>query len=148
MTSRMLSTPVFDAARGNYDAGGSVIGIESIGDARLSMRKLTDADGTLISVGPKYLVVSAELETAAQQFVAAYQPASFAETNPFQNLTVLVEPRLAPYSWYLFADPSSAPVLEYAHLAGANGPVVESRPAWNTLGLETRAYLDFGAGFV
>ncbi|MGE3583043.1 MAG: prohead protease/major capsid protein fusion protein [Hyphomonadaceae bacterium] len=142
------NTAVFDASRNNFDAGGTPISIEAIGDARLAMRKLTDEDGTLISVGPKYLVVSAELETAAQQFVAAYQALHFSETNPFSTLTVLVEPRLAAFSWYLFADPASAPVLEYAHLAGASGPVIESRPAWTTLGMETRAYLDFGAGFV
>lgn len=142
------NTPVFDVSRDNIDASNTPISIDAIGAARLSMRKLTDADGTLISVGPKYLVVSAELETDAQQFIAAYQAAHFADTNPFSNLTVLVEPRLAAYSWYLFADPASAPVVEYAHLASAQGPIIESRPAWTTLGLETRAYLDFGAGFV
>ncbi len=139
---------LFDAGRSNYQAGGTPIGVDAIHAARLAMRKLTDADGTLISVGPKFLLVSAELETAAQQFVAAYQPAHFSETQPFSNLTVLVEPRLAPFSWYLFADPTLAPVIEYAHMAGAAGVIVENRAAWTTLGLETRAYLDFGVGAV
>jgi hypothetical protein len=140
--------PLFHASRGNLDAMGSPIGIESIHEARLGMRKLTDADGTLISVGPRYLVVSAELETEAQKFVAAYQPQWWKETNPLAALTVLVEPRLPEFAWYLFADPATAPVLEYAHLASAQGPVIESQPAWQTLGLSVRCYLDFGCGAV
>lgn len=137
----------FHASRNNFAAGGSIIGVDSVHSARLSMRKLTDDDGTLISVGPRFMLISAELETAAQQFLANIQPAQTADVQPF-TLTPLVEPRLAPFSWYLMADPALAPVLEYAHLAGANGPIIESRPAWTTLGLEVRAYLDFGAGFV
>jgi hypothetical protein len=140
--------PLFHASRANIDAGSSPISIGSIHDARLGMRKLTDADGTLTSVGPRYMVVSAELETEAQQFVAAYQPQWWKETNPLANLSVLVEPRLPEFTWYLFADPATAPVLEYAHLASAQGPVIESQPAWNTLGLSVRCYLDFGCGAV
>lgn len=138
---------VFDAARGNIDAGNTPISVAALHQARLHMRKLTDEDDTLISVGVKNLLVSAELETAAQKFVASITPAQTETVQPF-NVGVLVEPRLAANTWYAFGDPALAPVLEYAHLAGANGPIIESRPAWTTLGLEVRAYLDFGCGFV
>ena len=62
------------------------------------------------------------------------------------RLTLLVEPHLTGNAWYLFADPTQAPVLEYAYLAGAEGPQLASREGFNVLGTEFRVVLDFGCG--
>jgi hypothetical protein len=69
-----------------------------------------------------------------------YPTSSEAETAA-RGLIPLVEPRFDlrnHNAWYLFCDPSDAPVFEYAELSGYEGPRVESRPGWNTLGTEFR----------
>ena len=51
-----------------------------------------------------------------------------------------------PCSGYLFGDPATAPVLEYAYQSSAQGPQLSSRDGWEVLGREFRVTLDFGAG--
>ena len=69
--------------------------------------------------------------------------------NVFSVLRLIVEPRLASaYAWYVVANPASADGLEYAYLAGATGPQVESQAGFKIDGVEIKVRLDFGAGFV
>jgi hypothetical protein len=63
-------------------------------------------------------------------------------------LTLVVEPRLPPFGWYLFADSSQVDTLEYAYLARSPGPQIESRLGFEVDGLQVRVRLDFGGGFV
>src|SRR4029434_8404105 len=69
-----------------------------------------------------------------------------------RGLTVLVDPRLdassQPYAWYLFADPSVAPVFEVSELSGYEGPMVESRSGFNVLGMEWRVVWHLGTGAI
>ena len=60
-----------------------------------------------------------------------------ADVNPFGGkLSLIVEPRLTGNGWYLFGDPATAPVLEYAYLSSAQGPGMSSRDGWEVLGRE------------
>ncbi len=125
-------------------------GVSVMSGIRLAMRSTVGLDGTtLLNIVPKFLVVSKEMETAAEQFLAQYQAQSFGETNPFQSkLTLMVEPRLEPYQWYVFADPALAPVLELAHLAGREGPQIETQQAWDTWGVSFRCIHVVGAAAI
>jgi len=61
----------------------------------------------------------------------------------------LVEPRLTSATWwYITADPSEIDCLEFAYLAGGEGPQVESKSGWAVDGVKIRIILDFGAGFI
>ncbi len=140
---------LFSAAHDNTEAW-NLIGVESISAIRQSMRATTGLDGvTLLNIAPKYLVVGRGLETSAEQFLAAYQAQHFSETNPFQSkLTLMVEPRLDPFEWFVFADPALAPVLELAHLAGREGPQIETQQAWDTWGVSFRCIHVVGAAAI
>lgn len=144
---------LFHADHGNLAGSGAAIGDSTLSAARLAMRSQTGLDETtLIDVQPAFLIVPAALETTAQKYLATIQPTTASTVNPFSNsLQLLVEPRLDAISatrWYVAADPGMAPVLEYAHLAGAEGPQVETRLGWEIDGLEIKVRLDFGAGAV
>jgi hypothetical protein len=144
---------LFSADHNNTRGWGSLSDIEAISvmtEIRLAMRSITGLDGsTLLNIVPKHLVVSKEMETQAEMFLANYQAQSFSETNPFQSkLTLMVEPRLAPYQWYVFADPALAPVLELAHLAGREGPQIETQQAWDTWGVSFRCIHVVGAAAI
>ena len=53
-----------------------------------------------------------------------------------------------PHRWWLVASPAEVDGLEYAHLAGAPGPQIETRTGFTVDGVETKVRLDFGAGLV
>lgn len=127
---------------------GAALDIDSLSDARLAMRKTKGLDGkTIINATPKYLVVGPELETVAEQVLAAIYAQTPADANPFTGkLTLLVEPRITDDQWFVFADPSQVPVLEYSYLSSAPGPQLASREGWDVLSVEYRVYEDFGCG--
>lgn len=124
--------------------------VDPLSDARLAMRRQKGLDGVSpISVVPKYLLVSADLETVAEKLLTTLAANTVADANPFSGkLTLLVEPRLPDGTWYVFADPSIMPVLEYAYLSSAPGPQLAARDGWDVLGREFRVILDFGCGAV
>ena len=157
LLSHLLSNPVmgedgkalFHADHGNL-AAGSALEVAALDAARKAMRGMKALDGkTPINATPKYLLVGPELETTAEQILAAIYAATVADANPFTGrLTLLVEPRITDSSFYIFADPAVLPVLEYSYLSSAQGPQMASREGWNTLGMEFRVVLDFGCGAV
>lgn len=137
---------LFHADHGNLS--NDDLGLETLGEARAAMRTQKMQDGkTPVNVVPRFLLVSPELEMIGERLLAEIQAATVADVNPFGGkLTLLVEPRLTGASWYVFGDPSTAPVLEYAYLSSAQGPQLSSRDGWEVLGREFRVTLDFGAG--
>ena len=139
---------LFHADHGNLAASGADPDVDTLSAARLALRRQTGLDGvTPISARPKYLLVSAELETLAEQLLAELAAATVGDANPFSGkLTLLVEPRLPPASWYVFADPAVLPTLAYGYLSSAPGPQLASRDGWDVLGREFRVVLDFGCG--
>lgn len=139
---------LFHADHGNLAAAGAALSETTLSASRLALRTQKGLDGsTPVNVVPKYLLVSPALETTAEKLLADITPANTDDVQPIR-LTLLVEPRLSGNGWYVFADPASAPVLEYAYLSSASGPQLSSRDGWETLGREFRVVLDFGAGAV
>jgi len=140
---------LFHADHSNLAAVAAVIGVDSVGKGRESMRKQVGLGGRLINVQPQYLVVPTSLETKAQQFTAAIQPVQTSEVNPFSgSLQVIAEPRLDSYSltaWYLAASPAQIDTIEVAYLAGERGPQVSSREGFDVDGVELKIRLDFAA---
>lgn len=140
---------LFHVDHANLDTTGQAIGVDSVSAARVAMLTQTGVDGsTLINVKPDTLIVAPSNLTAAEQFVATYQPANYDDTNPFtQKLAIVCEPRLeavSPFDWYI-AD-SRFPALVLGGLAGAEGPQIASRDGFDVLGREFRVVLDVGVG--
>ncbi|MDZ4322090.1 MAG: Mu-like prophage major head subunit gpT family protein, partial [Phenylobacterium sp.] len=140
---------LFHASHKNLAATGAAIAETSVSAGRLSMRRQTKPGGAILGLGPKFLVVPPELETAGEKFIAAVQAAKSEDTNVFTGkLVLIVEPRLKSATrWYLVGDPALVPGLEYAYLAGAPGPQIKTFEPHNQDGLLTRVVLDYGAGF-
>lgn len=141
---------LFHATHGNIAAPGAAISDTTLSDARLALRTQTGLSGVPIRVTPRYLLVPPALETTAEKWLANVAAAKAADVNPFGGaLTLVVEPRLSSQTrWYVTADPAEIDGLEFAYLAGNQGPQIESRSGWDVDGVEIRVILDFGAGFV
>ncbi|MFG6584748.1 prohead protease/major capsid protein fusion protein [Sulfitobacter sp. 1A12779] len=142
-------TPVFDASRGNVGTAGAP-SVTALAETRKTMRTRKGMDGkTIIAVAPRYLLVSAALETEAEKVLASIQPNKADDVNPFGGkLSLLVEPRLPDDFWYVFADPARLAAMQYAYLSAAQGVQIQRTEAWDTLGMKFRAFLDFGAGWL
>ena len=141
---------LFHADHGNKAGTGAAISDATLSAARLALRTQKGIDGRIIRVTPKNLLVPPALETVAEKWLATIAPATAADVNPFSGaMSLVVEPRLSSATrWYVTADPGEIDGLEFAYLSGNEGPQVESRSGWDVDGVEIRAILDFGAGFI
>lgn len=130
----------FHADHGNLAGTGAGINVTSLSLARTAMRRQRGLKGELLAVEPFAIVVPPELETEAQQAIADIQAAKFSDANPFSGaLEVITEPGLTDSgAWYICGDPRSYDGLAVAYLDGQRAPRVESRPGWETLGVELR----------
>jgi hypothetical protein len=114
------------------------------------MRKQKTPKGAYMNLRPRFLVVPADLETIAAQYVSQqYVAAKSSDFNPFAGaLEVISEARLSDSSttaWYLIADNSQIDTVEYAYLEGSQGPVLETREGFDVDGMEIKVRLDFAA---
>ena len=141
---------LFHADHGNKATAGAAISDATLSAARLALRTQTGIEDRTIRVTPKNLLVPPALETEAETWLATVLPAKAGDVNPFAGaLSLVVEPRLSNAArWYVTADPAEIDGLEYAYLAGGEGPQVESKSGWEVDGVEIRVILDYGAGFI
>ncbi|WP_334151567.1 prohead protease/major capsid protein fusion protein [Hyphomicrobium sp.] len=138
---------LFHADHANLASPASALSKDALSAARKAMRGQRDASGQMIGIGPRWLVVGAELETLAEELMAAITPAETEAVQPIR-LRIAVEPRLPGYAWYVAADPAECDGLTYAHLASEPGPVVEHRVGFDIDGVEMKVRLDYGAAFI
>jgi hypothetical protein len=92
--------------------------------------------------------VPSDLETAGQKLLTAIQATETANTNPWSFLQLIVEPRLSDAKkWWLIADPATIDGLEFAYLAGEEGPQTFSEIGFDTDGIKYKIREDFGCGW-
>jgi hypothetical protein len=141
--------PMFHASHGNLAATGAVISTTTLSAARLAMRRQKSPTGGVIDVTAAVLVVPPELETNAEQMLSTIQATKTADTNIFDVLRLVVEPRFTnTIAWYLVAEPASIDGIEYAYLSGFAGPQTESRAGFEIDGIQVKVRLDYGCGAI
>lgn len=142
--------PMFHTSHGNVAASGAVITLTSLSAARLALRTQRGLQGELYSIEPWALVVPPAVETTAEQILAAINAGTIEDVNPFsQKLELIVEPGLSSATaWYLIGNPATNDGLAHAVLDGMSAPRVESRPAWETLGVQMRLIWALDAKFI
>lgn len=144
------SKTVFHADHGNLAASGATITVTSLSEARLSLRGQRGSQGEYYAIEPWALVVPPALETTAQMVLAEINATVTSDVNPFSGkLELIVEPGLTSQTaWYMIGDPSKVDGLAYSFLDGQKTPKIESKPGWNTLGIEMRLVWALDARFV
>jgi phage major head subunit gpT-like protein len=144
-------TPFFDAAHGNIAGSGGAINTTTLAAARAAMRKQKSKAGEFLNLAPEYLVVGPDKELEAYQFTSSnYVPAKNADINDVRNasLTVIVDARITGNQWYLYVAPGAVDTFEYAYLEGEQGVFTETREGFEVDGMEIKARLVFGAGWI
>lgn len=140
------SKALFHADHGNTGTGA--IGVDAISNARKTLRNQSDIAGNRINIRPRYLMVPTSLETAAQQFLAPFQPTTSGDINVFTNsMNLIVEPRLDDASesvYYVTGDPAQIDMIAHGYLAGEAGPQVDTVNDRDPDGVTIYARIDFG----
>lgn len=140
---------LFHADHANLGTAGA-IGETTMTEAKKQMRLQVDADGNLIQVMPKFLIVPAALETVAKKFMTTVSPNKESDVNIFANtMDIIVEARLdaafggSDTAWYLAADKGMLDIIELARLGG-QGPQMFTREGFDVDGMETKIRYVFG----
>lgn len=142
------STLFHAAAHGNLAASGGAISVTTVGAGIQAVRKQKSLDGILLNLQPNILVVGPAIETSARQFLAVITPAQTANVNPWAGqFKLVVDANITGNEWYLFCDPSAAPVFVHGYVQGT-GPVVRSEIDFDTRGLKVVVGLDYGYGAI
>ena len=163
--TKLLSNPssFFSAGNNNLKTGSNTaLGIDSLTTAEQTFRDQVDDNGDPILVDPQVLLVPTALSATARTLVNSQEirpggsdsTTKFVVSNPHYNrYSLATTPWLNAQSlagssakaWYLFSNPASLAAMEVAFLNGRQAPTVESGEAdFNTLGMQMRAYFDFG----
>jgi phage major head subunit gpT-like protein len=143
--------PFYDASHGNVAGSGGAINTTTLAAARAAMRKQKSKAGEFLNLSPEFLVVGPDKELEAFQFTSSvYVPAKNADINDVRNasLSVIVDARITGNQWYLFAAPGGVDTFEYAYLEGEQGVFTETREGFEVDGMEIKARLVFGAGWI
>jgi hypothetical protein len=150
---------LFHADHGNIGAGAA-ISVAAIDADRVLMAQQKDPAGNeFLDLRPAVLVVAIGLGGAARVLNSAefdidgIDPGTddrnkFMMPNRVRGLfgNIVDTPRITGTRRYLFADPSTAPVLEVVFLDGQSTPQIETEEGFDYDGVRWRVRHDYGVG--
>lgn len=140
---------LFHVDHANLAAAGTAINVQSVAAGETAMLEQKNDDGAALSIRPEFLIVGPKQKVAAQIFLTAVTAAEAANVNPYPgNLTLVVEPRITGYQWFLAASPDAFDTVVLAHLDGQEELFTETRVGFDVDGVEEKARLDVGAAVV
>jgi len=148
-------TALFHASRGNLATIAAVPSVVSLDAARVDMAKQMDIAGNeFLDIRPDIWLGGLAHGGDVRVLVGAqYDPDTANKLQKPNKINGIVQnivdtPRIAGTEWYLFADPTVAPVLEVVFLDGQSEPIVAMEEAFNTGGVNYRVELPFGVGAI
>lgn len=147
----------YTSARGNR-LTTNPLSLDNISKAVAAMFRLKDDDGNPLYLRPTMLVIPPSLEAFARQLVESQTLTGGTNTVPVVNpwsgaFRVLSSPFFEDASipgssattWYMVANPEIVPAWQVGYLGQRQAPTLESDDMpFNTLGMQWRAYFDFG----
>ncbi len=151
----------FTTSRGNYDEDTeTALSPHSLNLAYTLFLNQTTPDSKPLGIEPRVLLVPNALFATAislrdsEKFVDTTSSTQFTDANVWRGrfavarssyLSNIAYTGYSAKAWYLLADPRDLAVIESCFLNGNETPIVESTDAdFNTLGIQVRAYHDFG----
>lgn len=148
---------LFHVDHKNLVGTGTTITTTSVDGMRVLMATQKDADGNVVRVPLKYLVVPVGLGGAARTVLESqFEVGAASRNNTTPNIVrntfeVIEDPRLDaadPNAWYGVADPAFYDGIAVGYLDGRQEPYLESKQGWNVDGTEWKVRLDAAAAAV
>ncbi|WP_367154659.1 ClpP-like prohead protease/major capsid protein fusion protein [Methylomonas sp. HYX-M1] len=146
---------LFHADHGNLAVAGAALSVDSLDAARVAMASQKDLSGNeYLDIRPEILLAPLGMGGTARVIVdAVYDPDTANKLQRPNKVNGIVQdvvdtPRLTGTAWYLFADPSVAPVVEVVFLDGESEPMLAMEENFDTAGIRYRVELPFGVGVI
>lgn len=151
---------LFHASHGNYTASGAAPSVANVDAARQAMAVQKDVGGKdYLDQRPAIAVVPVALGGALRVINAAEYDIDQGGDGTLNSMTpnrvrgllndIVDSPRIANTgAWYLFADPTTSPVMEVVFLDGNESPYLEVQNGFSVDGAAYKARLDFGVGVI
>lgn len=140
---------IFHTDHGNLAAAGAAIDATSVALAVAALRAQKSLDGLVLNLQPTFLVVGPAQEVAARQILAAITPTKSSDVNVWAGFAeLIVDANIIGNGWYVFAEPSAAPVVVYGYVGGSEGPQVRTERDFDTQAVKVAAGLDFAVGAI
>lgn len=144
---------LFHASHNNLVGSGSVISTTSVDGIRVLMATQKDAQGNVVRVPLKYLVVPVGLGGLARTVLESQFEVSTTKNNTTPNIVrnsfeVIEDPRLDAASataWYGVADPAMFDGIVVGYLDGKQEPYLEAKEGWNVDGTQWKVRMDAAA---
>lgn len=148
---------LFHASHGNLSDTSDAISVAALDAARSAMaqQKAPGDDQEYLDIQPAVSVCHTGKRSTMQVTVnAEYDPDTankLQKPNAVRGIVadIVSSPRLSSATaWYLFADPSMAPVIEVVFLNGQREPRIVEEESFRTGGLSWRIEMPFGVGAI
>lgn len=146
---------LFSAAHGNLAASGAVPGVATIAAGRTAIASQKDVSGNdFLDLQPMiFLGNIGNGDTARVTNDALYDTdvtSKFQVPNKVKGMfrEVVGSPRIATTNWYMFCDPTVAPVTEVAFLDGNQEPYIELQQGFEVDGARYKVRLDYGTAVI
>lgn len=142
---------LFHATHANLATSAAAITADSLGAARVLLRRQKALGGGALNLTPRYLLVAPEQEQAAETLLAASsRQLSQGASNTLvptwlAQLELVVEARLTDDAFFLLTAPETVDTLERAWLEADNGPVVEEQDGFAVDSRQYKVRHVFGA---
>jgi hypothetical protein len=146
---------LFHASHGNISATGA-IAVSVFDDARVKMASQKDVSGNdYLDLRPQVLLIP--IGTGGQARVINQSQYDTEVSSKFQvpnkvrravPQQITDTPRLSGTRFYMFADPTIAPVIEVAFLDGNQEPYIELQQGFEVDGAAYKVRLDYGTGVI
>ena len=147
---------LFHASHNNLASSGAVASVDTLDAAASAMAQQTAPgdDAEYLDIMPAVALVHTGKRGNMLVLVKAeYDPDTankLQKPNKVNGIVrdVISSPRLSAAPWYLFADPTVAPVIEVVFLNGQREPRIVEDESFRTGGLSWRVELPFGVGAI
>jgi len=147
---------LFHASHGNLSSTSDAISVAPLDAASAAMgqQKAPGDDQEYLDITPDVLLCHRGKAGNAKVVVnAEYDPDTankLQKPNAVRGIVsnVVSSPRLSANPWYLFADPTVAPVIEVVFVNGQRDPRIVEEESFRTGGISWRIELPFGVGAI
>jgi len=146
---------LFSTDHANLAGTGAVPSVDTLEAARIAMAKQKDIGGNeYLDIRPAIWLGGLTHGGDVRVIVGAqYDPDTANKLQRPNKVNGIVQnivdtPRITGNDWYLFGDPTVAPVIEVVFLDGQSEPLLAMEEQFNTAGLSYRVELPFGVGAI